>query len=184
MNRKTTHSMVLLLISILVLSFAPGLFAGKSIPPPGIGGINVGTKKQEAIDLSKNGPVFKDCESVLDSNALVIATKKGKVISYKDVNIESIKCMFNKKRSVQALSIVFPAHTVDDLENIYAFAQKILGPAKTTSAKKIGFMFEAEWKVGKYAATFFASDIDFEAFLLIAFAKFVKEEERRGTISP
>jgi hypothetical protein len=151
---------------------------------PGIGGISVGMAKGEAFKTAQSAPLFKECENLLDSNALMINAKEGKFIITDSVKISSIKVMFNKTKSVQALSAVFHTQNVDAVEGVYHYAQRLLGPAKETSKGAVGFKFEAEWDLGKYSASFFASDQAFETYLLIAYTSFVKEEELRGTNHP
>jgi hypothetical protein len=171
-------------ICLILLFLAMSVPAEKPAKAPGIGGIRVGLKKDAALALLKTSPVFKDCETVLDSNALMIASKKDKWIKVENVKIASLKCMFNKKPDIQAVSVIFPAANNDELAAVYALAEKIMGRPRETTSDKVGFRFEAEWRTGKYSGTFFASDVDFEAYLLMAFTRFVKEEERRGARMP
>jgi len=165
-----------------VLSCSVG--AAEKSGAPGIGGIHVGMDKNEAFKTAQSAPLFKECENLLDSNALMINAKDGGFIMTDSVKISSIKVMFNKKKSVQGLSAVFYTQNVDAVEGVYHYAQRLLGAAKETSKGTVGFKFEAEWELGKYSASFFASDQAFETYLLIAYTSFVKEEELRGTNHP
>lgn len=160
------------------------LFAAENKAFPGIDGIRLGTPKQEALNQAQKSPFFKDCEISIDSNALLIHSKPGTRMQLDSLPLSSIKVMFNKKRSVQALSLIFQAQTVDAVEQAYRFAEKWLGAPKERSSEKIGFALEAEWSSGKYGGTFFASDQAFEAYLLAAFSDFIQEEESRGEKHP
>ncbi len=159
-------------------------FAGTNTPAPGIGGINIGTQKKEVFEIIKKSALFRECEITSDSNSLIISSKNDSFIHSEGLKISSIKVMFNKKKSAQALSVVCRSETVDAVEDVYNSATRLLGPAKESSPGRIGFKFEAEWEKNGFSATLFASDQAFETYLLIAYSVFVKEEELRGTNHP
>jgi hypothetical protein len=152
---------------------------------PAIGGIAVGTPREAAFKIAKSSELFKGCDIILDSNVLLIGAKeKGVIPLDSGLGFSSLKVMFNKKKSAQGLSAVFQTQTNDGVESAYRYAERLLGAPEEKSEGPIGFKFEAEWELGKYGASFFASDQAFEAYLLIAFAAFVKEEEDRGNRHP
>ena len=151
---------------------------------PGIAGLCVGMSRTVLLDTLSKSPAFKAAEIAIDSNAVMVSARGREVLQSGKAAFSSVKCMFNKKKDVQALSFVFPAQTVDAVQAVYGLATEILGEPESVSGKKAGFGFEAEWRFSKYAATFFASDRDFEAYLLIAFKSFVREEELRGKRHP
>jgi len=175
------NRLFLLLLPFVLLS-APE--AAEKEQPPGIAGLCVGMSRTALLDTLSKSPAFKAAEIAIDSNAVMVSARGREVLRSGKAAFSSVKCMFNKKKEIQALSFVFPAQTVDAVQAVYGFATEVLGEPESASGKKAGFGFEAEWRFSRYAATFFASDRDFEAYLLIAFGSFVREEELRGKRHP
>lgn len=171
-------------LPILAALLAFALSAAADLPAPSFAGLSIGMSRTALMDSLSKSPLFKEAEASIDSNALLVFAKGKSSLVAGRTSFLSIKCMFNKKKTLQAMSIVFPAKDVDEVTEIFRSAKELLGEPKTVSSKQAGFKLEAEWHFGKYGATFFASDTDFEAYLLLAFQSFVREEELRGESHP
>lgn len=170
-------------ILILVLLAGAFVWAKEKAQAPGIGGITLGMERDQALKSARAAELFKGCEIITDSNsnALNIHTAQDSVMRLNSLSLASLKFLYNKKRTIQALNAVFVTRNADEVEAVYKFVVSMLGKPKTLSSETIGFKAEAEWNSNGYSATFFASDAAFETYLLVGYAGFVREEEARGS---
>jgi|SRR3989339_160796 len=168
---------------LLVASFAAVLFGAQETATPSLCGIFLGQDKAKLVFHLRSAPQFKAAEILIDTNVIMIAPPGKEVMLCDSIGVASIKCMFNRKKDVQAITLIFPAQNVDAVSRVYTLAHARLGEPVSTTSKTMGFKFEAEWKNKTFGASFFSSDTDFETYLLIGNPAFIKEEEARGNRS-
>ncbi|MFH0920595.1 MAG: hypothetical protein V1913_09555 [Fibrobacterota bacterium] len=168
------------LIFLFACLFILNAGAKDKTPVPGVCGIAIGVTRGTLLETIRKSSLFTDAECTVDTNAVMINSQKKGMLLCDSLKVASIKCLFNKRPTLQGLSVIFPAANVTDLENIVTALNTMLGNPKSASSDKVGFRYEAEWKDSPYEASFFASDQAFEAYLLLGYSSFVKEEEDRS----
>jgi len=161
------------------------LLAGNAFPKgkavsPGLCNVSVGASRASILEILKTSPVFSAAEITVDTNAILVNSGKESLLLCDSLRIASLKFLFNKKPVLQGMNVIFPAANGTELEKIVLAVNTLLGPPKNASSEKIGFHYEAEWVSPPYDASFFASDQAFEAYLLLGYSSFVKEEEARS----
>jgi len=171
-------STFLLLCSLLL---AGPLSAASTAPT--FAGLSVGMSRVALLDTLRLSPRFQGADVTTDSNTVTIAAPANAPFLDQKVPFNSIKCLFNRKKDIQALTFIFPARLTDEVIAVYQSLLPLLGEPAERSSDKVGFQLEAEWHRGPYDASFFSSDVDFESYLLMAYRSFVKEEEARGNRS-
>lgn len=146
-------------------------------------GLRLGLTRAEILSRVETEPPLRGAEVVKDSNTFILLSPSDTIPDCGPNRLVSVKCLFNKKPALQALSFTFAARTTDEVDAVYRWALLRLGKPKLLSTASVGFSSEAEWARKGERAFFFASDVDFEAYLLLGTAGFVKEEDLRGTRS-
>jgi hypothetical protein len=163
----------ILLIFCLMLSY--NLLAA-SLPP--FSGFTLGITRAEALKKADSLAALYGSLTVKDSNTILIHTDKS---PFPDLfAVVSIKCMFNKKKTIQALNITCKAENVFQIEKIVGELVKLVGnPDQKESA--IGFATELEWNKGSnYKCYLFSSEKSRECYFLFATPSFMKEEMGRS----
>lgn len=144
-------------------------------------GLRLGLTRDQILTRVEQEPPLRGVEVVKDSNTLILISPSAGNAGCDGNRLVSVKCLFNKKKTVQALSFTFAAATTDAVDAAYRWARIRLGEPVEPAPKTAGFSSEAEWTARGTRAFFFASDVDFEAYLLLGTAAFVKEEDLRGS---
>ena len=145
---------------------------------PMFSGFTLGITREEVQNKADSLAVLYGSETVKDSNTIIIHADKN---SFPDLfSVVSIKCMFNKKKTIQALIITCKAENVFQVETIVNEIEKLIGAADNKGSV-IGFSTELEWNKGKnYKCYLFSSEKDRECYFLFATHSFMKEEMGRS----
>jgi hypothetical protein len=145
---------------------------------PMFSGFTLGITREEAQKRADSLAALYGSETVKDSNTILIHANMN---SFPDLfSVASIKCMFNKKKTIQALNITCKADNVFQIETIVNEIEKLIG-APDNKESVIGFSTELEWNTGKnYKCYLFSSEKDRECYFLFATPSFMKEEMGRS----
>ncbi|MBL8027318.1 MAG: hypothetical protein JNL74_12940 [Fibrobacteres bacterium] len=167
--------MKIAIASIVVLVTAAASICGQY---PAFGGIKLEMSKEQVSAVCDSLSKIYGAQILKDSNTVMVHSSE-KLLS-KEFAIQSIKCMFNKKKSVQALNITCKVSNVFDVEAIVGALESLFGKY---DGKRIplGFSTELEWNGDKsFKAYLFSSESARETYILLATPSFMKEEEIRG----
>ncbi len=167
------------ILPILFLLLSLQIPYASSKPSMAIMGVTINIARDELVRLSDSIVSIFGGEIITDSNTVIIHAGTKPFVA-DAMAIKSLKCLFNRKKKVQAVNITLQVENIDALIRTVDQIENIFGRA-TIKPEKIGYSSELEWKNNKkFNAFLFSSVEQSETYFLFATPSFMKEENERS----